>query len=275
MSAAGAHVVMAVRDVAKGEAAADRIRARHPDASLELHELDLGSLAATRKSADELMDKHDRIDRLINNAGVMAPPLSHTVDGFELQLGTNHLGHFLWTAHVLPAVLAAAPSRVVNLSSRGHVRGGFDWDDPHYRTRPYDKWEAYGQSKTANILFTIELDGRLSDRGVRAYAVHPGVIMTELSRHLQTSDIDELASRMPAGALTLKPVEAGAATTVWAATSPDLAEVGGVYLEDCAVAGPATETPPTRGYAAHAMDPEAARRLWTWSEEQVGEKFPA
>src|SRR3954452_24416262 len=172
LSAAGARVVMAVRDRTKGEAAAARIRDRHPDASLELHDLDLGSIAAIRESADALLQKHSRIDLLINNAGVMAQPLGYTSDGFELQLGTNHLGHFVWTNKLLPALVAAAPSRVVNLSSRGHVRGTVDWDDPHYRNRPYDKWEAYGQSKTANIWFTIELDRRYFDRGVRAYAVH-------------------------------------------------------------------------------------------------------
>ena len=202
LASVGAHVVMAVRDEGKGEAAAERIRARHPHASLELHELDLGSLANVRRSAEELLRRHNRVDRLVNNAGVMAAPLSHTADGFELQLGTNHLGHFLWTARVLPAVLAAVPARIVNLSSRGHVRGDIGWDDPHYRSRPYDKWEAYGQSKTANILFTIELDRRLRDRGVRSYAVHPGVIMTELSRHLVPEDLDALAARMPAGAMT-------------------------------------------------------------------------
>src|SRR3954453_2299404 len=200
LAAAGAQVVMAVRDRGKGEAAARRIRDRHPNASLEMHDLDLGSIASARASADALLQKQPRIDRLINNAGVMAPPLGYTSDGFELQLGTNHLGHFVWTNHLLPALLAAAPSRIVNLSSRGHVRGTIDWDDPHYRTRGYDKWEAYGQSKTANIWFTLELDRRLRAKGVRAYAVHPGVIMTELSRHLQPSDLDALASRMPAGA---------------------------------------------------------------------------
>ena len=275
LSSVGAHVVMAVRDQDKGAAAADRIRAEVPTASLELATLDLASLASIRAFTDTLLTRHDRIDRLINNAGVMAPPLSRTTDGFELQLGTNHLGHFLLTSRLLPAVLAAAPARVVNLSSRGHVRSAIDWDDPHYRTRPYEKWEAYGQSKTANVLFTIELDRRLRDRGVRAYAVHPGVIMTELSRHLVPDDLTALAARMPAGALALKPVEAGAATTVWAATSPDLDDIGGVYLEDCHVAGPAVDNPPTQGYAAHAMDPDQARRLWTWSEEQVGESFSA
>jgi NAD(P)-dependent dehydrogenase (short-subunit alcohol dehydrogenase family) len=275
LASVGSHVVMAVRDEQKGEAAAERIRARHPDASLELHALDLGSLANIHQSAEALLQRHDRIDRLINNAGVMAPPQSYTVDGFELQLGTNHLGHFLWTARLLPAVLAAAPARIVNVSSRGHVRGDIGWDDPHYRSRRYDKWESYGQSKTANILFTVELDRRLRDRGVRAYALHPGVIMTELSRHLVPDDLQVLASRMPAGAMSAKSVEAGAATTVWAATSPELADVGGLYLEDCAIAGPATEEPPTQGYRAYAMDPDAARRLWSWSEEQVGEAFPA
>ena len=273
MSAAGADVVMAVRDLDKGQAAADRIRAAHPHARLELHQLDLTSLADVRSSAEQLVQTHGRVDRLINNAGVMAAPLSYTSDGFELQLGTNHLGHFLWTTRLMPAVLAGAPSRIVNLSSRGHFRGSVDFDDPHYRSRPYDKWAAYGQSKTANIWFTVELDRRFRGKGVRAYAVHPGVIMTELSRHLVPDDLHTLASRMPAGALNPKSVEAGAATTVWAATAPELAAVGGVYCEDCEVAGPAVGETPTKGYAAHAMDAEAARRLWTWSEEQVGEAF--
>ena len=275
LASVGAHVVMAVRDRAKGEAAAAKIRAGLPDASLEIGELDLASLASVREFAAWVLDRHDKIDRLINNAGVMAPPLGYTSDGFELQIGTNHLGHFLLTNKVLPAVLAAAPARIVNLSSRGHVRSDIHWDDPHFRNHEYEKWSGYGQSKTANLLFTVELDRRLAPHGVRVYAVHPGVIMTELSRHLREEDLTDLASRMPAGALTMKPVEAGAATSVWAATSPDLDEVGGVYLEDCHVAGPAVGEPPTEGFRAYAVDPDAARRLWAWSEEQVGEEFPA
>jgi NAD(P)-dependent dehydrogenase (short-subunit alcohol dehydrogenase family) len=147
------------------------------------------------------------------------------------------------------------------------------WADPHYRERAYDKWEAYGQSKTANALFTVGLEGRLGPRGVHAYAVHPGVIMTELSRHMSAEDYTDLQSRTPPGALTLKPVEAGAATSVWAATAAELADVGGVYCEDCHVAGPAVGDAPTEGYKEWALDPEQAERLWAWSEEQVGERF--
>ncbi|MDX6286611.1 MAG: hypothetical protein QOG53_2096 [Frankiales bacterium] len=273
LASVGATVVMAVRDPDKGNAAAEAIRSSVPDASLEVGTLDLAALAGVRAFSEWLLDRHQRIDLLINNAGVMAPPLGRTADGFELQLGTNHLGHFLLTNRVMDAVLAGAPARIVNLSSRGHFRSAFDWDDPHYRSRPYEKWEGYGQSKTANVLFTVELERRYAARGVHAYAIHPGVIMTELSRHLSADDYTDLQSRLPAGALALKPVEAGAATTVWAATSPELADVGGVYCEDCHVAGPATGDAPTEGYREWAMDSDQAQRLWTWSEEQVGEKF--
>jgi NAD(P)-dependent dehydrogenase (short-subunit alcohol dehydrogenase family) len=159
----------------------------------------------------------------------------------------------------------------VNLSSRGHQRSDIGWDDPHYRQRPYDKWEAYGQSKTANCLFSVEFDRRYGGRGVHAYAVHPGVIMTELARHLTAEDLEDLASRSPSNApMQFKPVEAGAATTVWAATSPELDDVGGVYLEDCHVSTEVTEPDSPGGHAPWALDPESAKRLWEWSEEQVG-----
>ncbi len=272
LAAHGAHVVLACRNPDKGAAVEEAIAAKVPGARLELAALDLASLASVRSFASEVLERHRRVDLLINNAGVMATPFERTADGFELQLGTNHLGHFLLTGLLEPALVAAAPSRIVNLTSRGHVRSSFHWEDPHYRTRPYDKWEAYGQSKTANIWCAIELDRRLSPRGVHAYAVHPGVIATELSRHLDKDDFAAMASRMPGGRLVLKTVEQGAATTVWAATSPDLADAGGLYLEDCGIAGPA-DAEGTRGYAPWAMDAESAARLWAWSEEEVGELF--
>jgi NAD(P)-dependent dehydrogenase (short-subunit alcohol dehydrogenase family) len=208
----------------------------------------------------------------VNNAGVMAPPLSRTSEGFELQLGTNHLGHFLSTGLLSPALRQSGSARVVNLSSRGHLRSDIIWDDPHYRTRPYDKWEAYGQSKTANVLFTVELDRRLSDDGVRSFAVHPGVILTELSRHLDQQDIQDLMDRSPGG-MTLKPVEAGAATSVWAATSPDLDGRGGLYLEDCQISDTVAGPEGTVGHAPWALDPSSAARLWIWSEGEVGQSF--
>ena len=189
LASVGAHVVMAVRDADKGRAAAAGIKEAVPDASLELGTVDLASLDSVRAFADWLLERHDRIDLLINNAGVMACPLGRTAEGFEMQLGTNHLGHFLLTTLVAPALLAAAPARVVNLSSRGHQRSDMQWDDPHYRERPYDKWEAYGQSKTANALFALQLDALARDVGVRAFSVHPGGIFTPLQRYLTKEEM--------------------------------------------------------------------------------------
>jgi NAD(P)-dependent dehydrogenase (short-subunit alcohol dehydrogenase family) len=274
LASAGARVIMAVRDLAKGEQAADSVRASVPKAELEVRELDLGSLAGIRRFGEAFRADHATLDLLINNAGVMACPQGRTADGFDLQLGTNHLGHFALTAEVLPALKAAAAQgsdvRIVNLSSRGHMRGGINWDDPHYRTRPYDKWEAYGQSKSANVLFTVALERRLAGQGIHSFAVHPGVIATELSRHLSRDDFKDLASRAPAGALTRKSIPAGAATSVWAATSPDLKGQGGKYLEDVHVAAVSTDQS-SGGVAPHAVDADIAERLWTWSEEQIGQ----
>jgi NAD(P)-dependent dehydrogenase (short-subunit alcohol dehydrogenase family) len=273
LAAAGARVVMAVRDTSKGEKAAAQIRESVPAAKLEVRELDLGSLESVRAFGTSFRGDYDKLDLLINNAGVMAAPQAQTQDGFDEQLGTNHLGHFALTAELLPALKAAAAAgsdvRIVNLSSRGHFRSGINFDDPHYRTRPYDKWEAYGQSKTANILFTVGLEKRLGSQGIHSFAVHPGVISTELSRHLSREDFKDLASRAPAGALTRKSIPQGAATSVWTATSPDLAGQGGVYAEDVQLAGPQNEEK-TAGVAPHATDAELAERLWAWSEQQIG-----
>lgn len=230
--------------------------------------LDLASLAAVDAFADEVLDRYDHIDLLINNAGVMAAPLGRTADGFELQFGTNHLGHFLLTCRLVPALVASAPARIVNLSSAGHRRSDIHWDDPNYERRPYDKWEAYGQSKTANILFTVALERRLGPLGIHAYAVHPGMIATKLGRHLDRSDYEELKARAkasPAGGLpAYKSIEDGAATTLYAATSPDLDGRGGLYLADGAVSD---------DHAPWALDPDAAERLWALSEQLVGRRF--
>jgi NAD(P)-dependent dehydrogenase (short-subunit alcohol dehydrogenase family) len=259
----GARVVLCGRDDAKGQAVVDEI-----GGNTEFHHLDLASLDAVRSSTDDLLGKVDRVDVLMNNAGVMACPLDHTADGFEMQFGTNHLGHFLWTARVFPTLKAAAPSRIVNLSSQGHLLSGVDLDDPNFEHRDYQKWEAYGQAKSANILFTRELDRRFGDHGLHAYAVHPGTIATELGRHLEVEDFEYIASRQkerPAGGpkTEFKSVEEGAATQVYAATGDDIP--GAAYLADGAVAP----------YVAdHASDDAAAARLWTLSEELVGESFP-
>jgi NAD(P)-dependent dehydrogenase (short-subunit alcohol dehydrogenase family) len=186
-----------------------------------------------------------------------------------MQFGTNHMGHFLFTCLLAPALLAAAPGRVVNLSSGGHRFANFNFDDPAYYDRDYDKWQAYGESKTANILFTVALDRRLRERGVRAFAVHPGVIMTNLSRHMQQADYESLMSRTPPGEeLVFKSVEQGAATTVWAATTAELDGKGGIYLEDCQIAQPAKHGA-SGGIESYALDAAAAERLWSLSEELV------
>jgi NAD(P)-dependent dehydrogenase (short-subunit alcohol dehydrogenase family) len=267
LASAGAHVVLAVRSDDKGEAAVAKIRDAVPGASVEYGICDLASLESVRAFAAATLGRQPRIDLLVNNAGVMYTPFERTADGFELQFGTNHVGHFLLTNLLLPAVIAAAPSRIVNLSSGGHQSSDILWDDPNYERRAYDKFESYGQSKTANILFTVELDRRLAPKGVRAYAVHPGMIMTELSRYMTRDDMLELrerAKRGPGGGLpSFKSIEAGAATTVWAATAGELANTGGVYLADCQVAEP-------RDWA---VDPQSASRLWVLSEDLVGQRF--
>lgn len=265
LTSVGARVLGAARDLGKAKLALDGV-------DVELVELDLADLESVRRCASQVLDLAPELHVMVNNAGVMAPPLLRTAQGFELQLGTNHLGHFLLTRLLEPALVAAAPSRVVNVSSRGHLRAGIDFDDPHWRTRDYDKWKAYGQSKTANVLFTVELERRLGPKGVHAYALHPGVIRTELSRHLTQDDLTTLSTKGRGGSkagLTLVDVPTGAATQVWAATSPELEGRGGLYLEDCAVGG-ATPGDGSAGYAPYAVDPDAAARLWEWSEREVG-----
>jgi len=268
LAAAGATVCLAARDAAKTEAAVAELRRAVEGAALESLSLDLASLASVRTAAGTLRSRHDRLDLLINNAGVMATPLGRTADGFEMQFGTNHLGHFLLTLLLAPALLAAAPSRVVNLSSGGHVISDVLWDDPGFERRPYDKWVAYGQSKTANVLFAVELERRLGARGVHAYAVHPGMIMTDLGRHLTSDDIaalQSMAKDSPGGGLPpFKSIPEGAATTVWAATAPELAAHGGTYLADCAISA---------DHAPWALDADAAQRLWALSEEMAGERL--
>ncbi|MFP8875177.1 MAG: SDR family NAD(P)-dependent oxidoreductase, partial [Myxococcota bacterium] len=197
-----------------------------------------------------------------------------TAEGWEFQFATNHLGHFLFTGLLVPALVRGAPSRVVNLSSAGHRMSPVVFDDIHYEDRPYDKWESYGQSKTANILFSVALNARLAARGVSAYAVHPGMIMTELGRHMSQKDLEDLMSRRPADTkMEWKSVEAGAATSVWAATATELEGQGGRYLEDCGVARAKQADEDVAGYAGYAVDADLAERLWRVSEETLGEEF--
>jgi NAD(P)-dependent dehydrogenase (short-subunit alcohol dehydrogenase family) len=252
LQSVGCEVVAAVRDFDKTRAALD---------GAAVVALDLSDLDSVRSAAAAVARGYPRVDLLINNAGVMAPPLMRTAQGFELQLGTNHLGHFVFT-HALLANLGEG-SRIVNLSSRGHLVSGIRWEDPNFHDESaYQKWVAYGQSKSANVLFTVELERRLAPHGIHAFAVHPGVVVTELARHVTKDDMARWG--------TLSPTDAshGAATTVWAATSRELDGLGGLYLEDWRIGGPAEASAPG-GYAAHAVDPEQAARLWEWSEQQT------
>lgn len=267
LSAAGAEVLLIARDQPKLQAVADDLRRQQPGAKLHTQCMDLADLDSVRAAAGEILRRHPRIHLLINNAGVMACPLARTAQGFEMQFGTNHMGHFLFTCLLAPALVAAAPGRVVNLSSGGHKFANFNFDDPAYFDRDYDKWQAYGESKTANILFTVALDKRLRERGVRAFAVHPGVIMTNLARHLQQADFELLNAKTPPGQkLEFKTVQQGAATTVWAATTAELEGRGGIYLENCQIARPAVAGG-DGGIEAYAVDAAAAERLWSLSEE--------
>ena len=274
LASVGAEVTLTARDMPKVDAVAEAIRERHPQARISTGELELTRPESVRAFAKSFLSGHERLDLLVNNAGLMASPLMRTAEGWEMQLATCHLGHFLLTGLLADALLKGAPSRIVNLSSGGHRFSDLDFDDPFFDRREYDKWIAYGQAKTANVLFTVALEKRLAARGVHAYAVHPGVIMTELARHMTEDDIKELMARAPRGeGMKFKPVEAGAATTVWAATSPSLEGRGGLYLEDCNE-GLVNDTEGTEGgYAPYAVDPETAEQLWSWSEGILGERF--
>ena len=231
-----------------------------------------------RACADALVDQGDSFDLIIANAGVMAPPKGSTADGFEMQFGTNHLGHFVFVNRVAP--LLQSGSRLVNLASSGHRRSDVDLDDPNFEHTPYDEWVAYGRSKTANVLFAVEFDRRHRGRGVRATAVHPGGIQTELSRHLTPESlmrlVESIRASLPPGAeFKFKSIPQGAATSVWAGIVAPADEVGGRYCEDCHVAEIADNADQRLGgVRSYALDPERAKALWTKSEELVGEEFP-
>jgi NAD(P)-dependent dehydrogenase (short-subunit alcohol dehydrogenase family) len=248
LAAAGAHVVLAGRNLSALTATRDALGGR-----ASIVELDLTSLASIRAAAAAI--EAPRIDILMNNAGVMFTPFGRTTDGFETQFGTNHLGHFELTRLLAPRLEGA---RVVVLSSDGHRLGDVDLDDPDWRHREYDKFAAYGAAKTANVLHTVELDRRLRERGTRAYAVHPGMVATNLARHMSRDDVTAITERAAAHAVEILTPQQGAATQVWAAVGPDLDGRGGVYLADCEIRS---------DVAPYAVDAERAARLWDISEE--------
>lgn len=280
MAAKGAQIVIAARDMEKGEAAMTAIHAFVPDAQIEVMELDLADLDSVRAFTTLFLQEHPQLDLLINNAGVMACEQGQTKDGFEMQFGTNHLGHFLLTNRLRPALEAAEKKgqkpRVVTLSSRAHHRAPADLDDPNYERAAYDKWEAYGRSKSANALFALELDRRVQNAGIRSYSVHPGGIMTNLGRHLTEDDIAMLMARFSQSddQPGFKTIPQGAATSCYAATAPELADVGGMYLEDCGQTFVNDDLDGDKaGKRSWIMDAEAAAKLWTLSEELVDERF--
>ncbi|MFN8624504.1 MAG: SDR family NAD(P)-dependent oxidoreductase [Candidatus Binatia bacterium] len=273
LAATGAAVVLTARDVPKGEAVAQAIRASTGNGRVEVEELELGSLSSVRACARRVLARHTTLHILVNNAGVMACPFGKTAEGYELQFGTNHLGHFLLTCLLVPALRRGAPSRIVCLTSGGHRASPVVFEDIHFAQRPYDKWLSYGQAKTANVLFVVELERRLGAAGIHAYAVHPGMIATELSRHMTQEDFELLQTQMAGMQWHSKTVESGAATTVYAATAPELEGRGGVYIEDCRVAAVKDGPRDSGGVRSYALDPALARRLWTVSEDLVGERF--
>lgn len=243
----------------------------------EVGTLDLGDLDSVRAFATAFLDSDRPIDLLINNAAIMANPETRVGPGWESQFATNHLGHFALANHLWPA-LAAAPdgARVVALSSSGHKRSPVVFDDIMFDRRPYEKWQAYGQAKSANSLFAVQLDQLGADAGVRAFAVHPGGILTPLQRHLSKEEMMDFGWIDAEGNVLetrFKTPEQGASTTVWAATSAQLDGKGGVYCEDCDVAAPTdpeSEDARVRGVDAHAIDRDAAARLWEVSAALTG-----
>jgi NAD(P)-dependent dehydrogenase (short-subunit alcohol dehydrogenase family) len=260
-------VIITARSEEKGQAAVAQLIELVPDGDFSFEVMELGSLDSVRSFTDRFLASHDRLDVLLANAGIMAVPYGKTDDGFELQFGTNHLGHFVLVNRLMPLLKASAPSRIVNLSSAGHFASGIIWDDPNFETNDYSKMDAYGQSKTANILFTIELERRYGDAGVHSWAVHPGMVMTDLARSFTKDDFGDLASRAKKSGMkmpTLVNVDVGASTQVWACASAEALEKPGSYLADRTFAEPSD----------YANDPKLAKRLWVLSEQFVGEQFP-
>jgi NAD(P)-dependent dehydrogenase (short-subunit alcohol dehydrogenase family) len=280
----GARVVGAARDLAKAERATAQVRADAAGGggSLELVELDLASLASVRVCADALKARDEPFDLVIANAGVMATPFGHTADGFETQFGTNHLGHFVFVNRI--AALMRPGARLVNLSSSGHRFSDVDLDDPNFERTPYEPFLGYGRSKTANILFAVEFDRRHRSRGVRAAAVHPGGILTELGRHLDPNLLPAMVDQMNRDLAAegkppfqFKTIPQGAATSVWAGVVAAADEVGGRYCENCQVGVIVPDdrkiSADSEGVRGYALDPERAKALWTKSEQMVGERF--
>ncbi|MEM8697437.1 MAG: oxidoreductase [Pseudomonadota bacterium] len=272
---AGVDVVVPARNREKAETNLAEI-----DGDVRVGDMDLGDIASVRRFAGEMTDALDRLDLLINNAGIMACPEARVGPGWESQFGTNHMGHFALTIGLMPLIEKTPGARVVALSSTAHKVSDVLWDDIQFEKTPYDKWQAYGQAKTANALFANALNRRMRDGGSLAFAVHPGGIFTPLQRHLPVEEqiamgwLDEDGEPSALAKQGFKTPEQGCSTTLWAATSPKLEGKPGVYCEDCDIAAPTDpENPLARymGVEAHACDDENAERLWKVSEELLAE----
>lgn len=270
LAGAGARVIVGARRTSRAEEVLGEV-----DGEIEVLPLDLSDPDSIDEFAEEVASRWDHIDILIENAAIMANALSRDARGYESQFATNHLGHFQLTARLWPLLDAAGTARVVVLSSIGHRLGAPDLDDPNFERQDYDKWLAYGRAKSANALFALQLDKLGEPHGVRAFAVHPGGIMTPLQRHLSREEQVAMGWMDAEGNVNerFKSTEEGAATTVWAATSPLLDGKGGVYCEDCDVARPASPDRPMGGVHPHVRDEGLASRLWDKSEQLTGATF--
>jgi NAD(P)-dependent dehydrogenase (short-subunit alcohol dehydrogenase family) len=284
LAAHGAHVVGMARDLEKAERATAQVRkdAAASGGSFELAQVDLGSLKNVRAAADSLLDKGQPFDVIIANAGVMATPFSNTVDGFEMQFGTNHLGHFVLVNRI--ARLIRDGGRLINLSSAGHRYSNVDLQDPNFEQTQYEPFVAYGRSKTANILFSVAFDKRHRRRGIRAAAVHPGGIQTELGRYTEPGRIEKLLAQINEqlaaqgkSPFQWKTVPQGAATSVWAAVVATSDEIGARYCENCHAGAIVPDEVPitvaSEGVRAYALDSANAEALWLKSEQLVRETF--
>jgi len=283
LAAAGAKVIVPTRDLPKAAKALEGID------GIELKSMDLLDPASIDAFAETFLKTGEPLHILVNSAGIMASPLARDARGYESQFATNHLGHFQLAARLWPALRQANGARVVSVSSWGHHYSPIVFDDPNFDYRAYDPWAAYGQSKTANILFALGLDERGKADGVRAFSLHPGSIVgTGLEKHLTDEQlraagvIDEHRNPILDPSRNLKTVEQGAATSVWCATSPQLNKLGGTYSENCDIAPFETkdadwaigDSTHTFGVMYYAVDPEAANRLWSLSEQLTGTTFP-
>jgi NAD(P)-dependent dehydrogenase (short-subunit alcohol dehydrogenase family) len=266
---ADAEVIIAAHDLAKGVQAVQALQSEHPSSQVHFLPLDLGSLVAVRQAAAQILAEWNKVHVLINNAGIAATPLGYTPDGFEQQFGTNFLGHYLFAQLLLPALRNAVPARVVSLTSGTHRLSDIHFEDINYRHRPYDKWEAYAQSKTADALLAVALTQQEREHGITANAVNPGGVLTGLQQHL-TQEEKRVRYYDAAGNLnpSFKTPEQGAATSVWASVASELQGIGGLYLEDCHQGVPYDpEVSTVTGYMPYALDADHAEQIWAVAEQ--------